>query len=63
MDGGMDRDTDVQCESIIPCHYRVAGYKKYRMSSAKTLLNALLLISTIQGFTSFHLYHSLGYFS
>ena len=28
MDGRTDWHTDVQCETIIPRHYRVAGYKK-----------------------------------
>ena len=27
-DGRTDRHTDVERETIIPCHYRVAGYKK-----------------------------------
>ena len=27
-DGEMDGHTDSQCETIIPCHYLVAGYKK-----------------------------------
>ena len=26
-DGQTDRHTDLECETIIPCHYCVAGYK------------------------------------
>ena len=29
-DGQMDRHTDFQCETIIPRHYCVAGYKKWK---------------------------------
>ena len=28
--GWMDRHTEVQCETIIPCHYCMAGYKNYQ---------------------------------
>ena len=32
-DGRTDRHTDVQRETIIPCHYSVVGYKKYNPPS------------------------------
>ena len=33
--------TDVQCEIIIPHHYRVAGYKNQRMSYTKVIIKDL----------------------
>ena len=34
-----NRHTDVQCETIIPRHYRVAGYKKNTNSFELSLMN------------------------
>ena len=31
IDGWMDRHTDIQRETIIPCHYHVAGYKNEKI--------------------------------
>ena len=37
MDGWTDRQRDIQHEIIIPCHYRVVGYKKETMLANRTL--------------------------
>ena len=39
-----DRHTDVQCETIIPCHYCVAGYNDRNMAGISIPLNACCLL-------------------
>ena len=46
MDKQTDRHTDVQCETKIPCHYHVAGYKNSPDQFAKLALQLLLFNPT-----------------
>ena len=41
--------TDVQCEIIIPHHYRVAGYKNQRMSYTEVIIKDLSQKKKIYG--------------
>ena len=49
-DGRTDRHTYVECETIIPRHYRVAGYKKYHNESAALEISVINYLGCGVGF-------------